>query len=486
MLLNYRMILKVQGVILLILAVSMAPSMLISAFNGEKGSAVAFLACMIPLSVAGLIAQKIYLRTSTVRIRDGYAIAALCWILSSIFGALPFTLSGAVPNYIDAFFETVSGFTTTGSTILTDIEVLPRGLLFWRSFTHWLGGMGIIIFAIAILPALGISGHQIARAEAPGPSLDKVTPKLTDTARILYLIYIAMTIAQIMLLTLGGMSLFDSCIHTFGSMGTGGFSNYNASVAYYDNLYFEIIIGLFMVLAGVNFNLYYDLIRGKWRDFFGDNELRLYLGIFGAATALIALNLLLSGYYETPGGSMRYSFFQVASIMTTTGFASADFDLWPTFSKMILFTLMFIGGCSSSTAGSLKVIRVLIAFKLIAREMFRKMHPRAVVPVKLNGRPVQAVIVSNITSFTFLYFLTFIIGTLLISLEDFGLVVSASSVACTLGNVGPGFEVVGPVMNFSVFSNASKLLFSFLMLAGRLELFTLIILLTPGFWNPDR
>ncbi len=329
-------------------------------------------------------------------------------------------------------------------------------------------------------------GQQIAKAETPGPTMDKITPKMSDSAKILYIIYISITLLEVLLLLAGGMSLFDAFIQTFGSMGTGGFSNYNASIGYFNSVYIDIVIGIFIIIAGANFNLYYDLVRGRWRDFLGDHELRLYLGILAVAMIAIAANLWYSGTYDSFFQAFRYSFFQSASIMTTTGYASTNFDLWPTFSKMVLFTLMFIGGCSASTAGSVKVIRVLIVFKLIKRELFRKMHPRAVVPIKVGGRPVASGTVSSIASFMFLYFLLFFVGTLLISLEDFGLATSASAVAATLGNVGPGFDLVGPALNYSIFTNASKLLMSFLMLAGRLELFTVILLFTPGFWDPDR
>ena len=486
MVLNYRMIAKVLGAIMVILGISMVPSLLISVFNQETQAIIGFLTAIIPMVIIGLFVQKIKLTSHNIKIRDGYAIVSLCWVVGSMFGALPFFFSGAIPNYADAFFETVSGFTTTGASILTDVEIMPRGLLFWRSFTHWLGGMGILVFAIALLPALGIGGQQIAQAETPGPTMDKITPKMSDTAKILYIIYISMTLIEVLLLLLGGMSLFDAFIQTFGTMGTGGFSNYNASVGYFNSVYIDIVIGIFMILAGANFNLYYDVLKGRWRDFIGDHEFRLYLFILAAAMIAIAANLWLTGTYDSIFQAFRYSFFQTASIQTTTGFASTNFDLWPTFSKMVLFTLMFIGGCSASTAGSVKVIRVLVVFKLINREIFRKMHPRAVVPVKVDGRPVPSGTVSSIASFMFLYFLLFLAGTLLISIEDFGLVTSASAVAATLGNVGPGFELVGPVMNYSLFSDASTLLLSLLMLAGRLELFTIILLFSPGYWDPDR
>ncbi len=486
MVLNYRMIVKILGVILWIISASMVPPLIVSMYYNETPAIYSFAACIAIGTIAGIFAQKVTIKSHAVRIRDGYAIAALCWIVGSLIGALPFVMSGAIPSFIDAYFETVSGFTTTGASILTDIEALPKGILFWRSFTHWLGGMGILVFVIALLPALGIGGQQIAKAETPGPVLDKVSSKISDTAKILYLIYIALTAIEIILLLLGGMGPYDSFVHTFGTMGTGGFSTYNASIAGFNSLYAEIVIGIFMILAGINFNLYYELIKGKWREFFTDNELRVYFLILVSSMLLIGLNLYFTGTYASSGETARYTFFQVASITTTTGYATADFDLWPTFSKMLLFILMFVGGCSASTSGSVKVIRVIIAFKLIGREIFRKLHPRAVVPVKLDGRPVPAGIVSAIASFIFLYFLLYFLGMILISLDGYGMVVSASAAAATLGNIGPGFELVGPVMNYSIFSDPVTLLMCFLMLAGRLELFTIILLLLPGFWNPDR
>ncbi len=487
MVLNYKLILKVDAAIGILLAAAMLPSLLVSLLYNEANAAIAFARCIAPMLLLGsLIVYKIKLTTSTLRMRDGFLIVASSWLLASIFGAFPFLLSGSIPSFVDAFFETASGFSTTGSTILTDVEALPKGILFWRSFTHWLGGMGILVFAIALLPALGIGGQRIVRAETPGPTLDKLSPKISDSARILYAMYFGMTILEVILLCIGGVSLYDSLVHTFGSVGSGGLSSYNDSIAHFNSLYVDIVITVFMVLAGVNYNLYYLLLQKRLRDFFSDYELRGYLLIIGIATLLIAWNLWSTKTYDNIGEALHHSVFQAASITTTTGYATADYNVWPTFSKMVLFLLMFVGGCSSSTGGGVKVIRVLILLKLIRRGMYRKLHPRAVVPVKIQGRSVPSDTVSGITSFAVLYMCLLLFGSLVISLENYDMLTCISAVASCLGNIGPGFELVGPASNFSSFSDFSKMFLSFYMLIGRLELFTIMLLFTKFFWNPDR
>lgn len=487
MVLNYNAIIKLSGIIIVILAGLMLPSLLVSYLYGEGDAVRAFLYTILPmLVVGGIIMAAVRADFNHLRIRDGFFIVALCWTLGSALGSIPFVISGYIPNPIDAFFETVSGFTTTGSTILTDIEILPKGLLFWRSFTHWIGGMGILVFAIALLPMLGISGSRIAKAETTGPTFGKLTPKLTESAKILYLIYIGMTILEVILLMLGGLNLYDALIQTFGTVATGGFSNYNASIAHFNSLYIEIVITVFIMLAGTNFTLYYYVLRRHWREFFFDSEYRFYLLIFGCSTVLMALNLRFSGTYESVGESLRYSVFQSASIMTTTGFASADFDLWPTFSKMILFILMFVGGCSASTGGSIKVIRILLIFKYIKRGIAMRLHPRAIIAIKINGKPIPADTLSAVVNFVFLYFGLFFAAVILLSLENFDLITTISASAACLGNIGPGFNQIGPVLNYGFFSDASTFMLAILMLIGRLELFTIILLFTRQFWNPDK
>lgn len=487
MVLNYKLIIKVDAAIGILLAAAMIPSLIVSLLYEEIDTAIAFAHCIIPMILIGaFLVLKLNPNSSTLRMRDGFLIVASSWLLASIFGAFPFLLSNSIPSFVDAFFETASGFSTTGASILTDIEALPKGILFWRSFTHWLGGMGILVFAIAMLPALGIGGQRIIRAETPGPTLDKLTPKISDSARILYTMYFGMTLLEVVLLCLGGVSLYDSLIHTFGTVGTGGLSSYNNSIAHFNSLYVDIIISIFMVLAGINFNLYYLLLQGKLKVFFADYELRGYLTIIGIASALIAWNLWSTNTYGSISESLRYSLFQTASITTTTGYSTANFDLWPTFSKMVLFSLMFVGGCSSSTGGGVKVIRVLILMKLIRRGMYRKLHPRAMVPVKIQGKSIPSTTVSGIASFISLYIALFFFGTLLISFENYDMITSATSIIACLGNIGPGFALVGPASNYSAFSDFSKIILSFFMLVGRLELFTVMLLFTRIFWNPDR
>ena len=487
MVLNYPLIAKITLAITVLIGVAMIPSALVSAIYAETDCMVAFIKCILPMVFVGLLGMKlIHIKSPSLKLRDGFLVVALCWFLASLLGSLPFLLSGAIPSFADAFFETTSGFSTTGSSILTDIEILPRGILFWRSFTHWLGGMGILVFFVALLPALGIGGQNIINAETTGPIKDKLTPKVSDSAKILYFIYIGMTLLEIILLMAGGLSFYDALIHTFGTVGTGGLSTYNTSIAHFDSLYVDMIIALFMFLSGINFNLYYQLLRGKVREFFHDYELRGYLVILGIAILLIAMNLYSTHTYESLGDALRYSVFQSSSIITTTGYATADFDLWPTFSKTVLFLLMFVGGCSSSTGGGVKVIRVLLLFKLIRRGMHRRLHPRAIIPVKLSGKAVPSEIVSGVSSFIFLYIGLIFLGTLLISLENIDLVSAATAVIASIGNIGPGFSLVGPTMNYSFFSAPAKVLLSLFMMVGRLELFTIILLFTPAFWDPDR
>jgi trk system potassium uptake protein TrkH len=445
---------------------------------------MAFLITVIITGVIGFIMSKKTVIKNNVNVREGLAIVALGWIFASLFGALPFYLSGSIPLYVDALFETVSGFTTTGASILSNVEGLPHGVLFWRSFTHWIGGMGILVFTIALLPALGIGGFQIFKAESPGPTKDKIMPRIKDTAKILYTIYFSITILQIILLKLGGMSFFESMLHTFGTVGTGGFGIKNNSVAFYNSTYIHIIIGVFMLLSGVNFSLYYSLFKGGWKDVFKNEELRLYLAIVLMAIIAIAVNLSVTSYAGV-FRSLRDSFFQVSSIITTTGYTTANFDIWPTFSKMILFTLMFIGGCAGSTAGGIKVVRILILMKLIKRDVTKLFHPRAFISIKNSGKKVTDETIVSISGFFTLYIMIFVISTIIISLEGLDIVSTSSAVAATLGNIGPGLGVVGPASNFGGFSSASKVLFSFLMLSGRLEIFTLITLILPKNWTME-
>jgi trk system potassium uptake protein TrkH len=391
--------------------------------------------------------------------------------------------TGTLPSFIDAFFETVSGFTTTGATVIPNVEILPKSLLFWRSFTHWLGGMGILVLALAIQPALGVGTFQIFKAETPGPILAKLTPRVSNTAKVLYTTYLAITLVEIFLLVIGGMPLFDSLVNTFGTLGTGGFSIKNLSIGAYNNVYFELVIGIFMLAAGVNFSLYY--LTFKKRNPAGllrNKELKVYLLIVAAYIVVITLNIY-GNVFGSIVESLRHAFFQVASIITTTGYATTDFDLWPDLSRALLVSLMFIGACAGSTAGGMKVIRVYLIFKYVQREANRLIHPRAVKAINIDGVPVQENVLSSVMAFTVLYIFIFIVATLLLTTQKIDLVSSAASVAATLGNIGPGLGLSGPSRTYAPFTDLTKVTLTFCMILGRLEIFTVLSLLFPQFWR---
>ena len=478
---NYGIVTKVLGKILMVESILMIPSLLVSIFYNQYDK-LPFLISIILTLVLGFIMSKIKPKCTRIKSKEGLAIVTFGWILCSIFGALPFVISNTIPSWIDAFFETVSGLTTTGATIVDNVEALPNGILFWRSFTHWIGGMGILVFTVALLPAMGVGGFQIFKAESPGPTAERIVPRIKNTAKILYITYFTMTIIETILLVLGGMSVFDSLVNTFGTVGTGGFAIKNASIGAYNSSYIHMVIAIFMFLSGINFSLYYAIYKGKWRDVLKNEELRLYTLIVVVSVILIALNLNPLMYHNM-GIALRDAFFQVSSIITTTGYATVDFDQWTTFSKAILFLLMFLGGCAGSTSGGMKNIRILVLIKLIKREICKIFHPRAVIHIKDGDKTIHDDTIASISSFFALYIIIFIIGTVLISLEGLDLVSSASSVAATLGDVGPGFGFVGPTHTYSAFSNYSKLLLCLFMLLGRLELFTIIALFAPNNWK---
>ncbi len=478
---NYRIIFKVLGYLLLIIAFGMVPPLIISAVQGQYDM-IPFIISVTATTLTGFALTRIPMPKNKIKTKDGLAIVTFGWIFASLFGALPFYLSGAIPSYVDAFFETVSGFTTTGATIINDIEVLPMGILFWRSFTHWIGGMGILVVAVAVLPMMGSGGFHVFKAESPGPIADKIAPRIKDTAKILYTSYIIISLIEFVLLMFGGMSAFESAVHTFGTLGTGGFSTRNASIGAFNSSYITIVISIFMIMSGMNFSLYYDMYKGKWKDVFKNSELRLYLGIIAGAVIAITINIY-GDVYNSLFESFKQALFQVSSLMTTTGYTTADYEQWSTFSQGILFLLMFVGGSAGSTGGSIKVIRILALMKLIRREVTKILHPRAVVSVKFGDQSVSEDTLLNIAGFFMLYMLIFIFGSIIISLEGIGFMGATSAVAATLGNIGPGFGFVGPTHTYSAFSDASKLLLSFFMLLGRLELFTVIALFSPKFWR---
>ena len=473
------MITYIIGRILLTEAALLVLPLLVTVLYGE--SPVPFLIPILLLALCGGAMGWKKPKSTALYARDGLAVVALAWICMSLFGALPFVLSEDIPNYVDAFFETVSGFTTTGSSILTEIEPLSRGGLFWRSFTHWVGGMGVLVFVMAILPMNDGHGMHLMRAEVPGPTVGKLVSRMSDTAKILYSIYLVMTVVEIVLLLAGGMPLYDAAIHAFGTAGTGGFSCRNLSVGAYDSVYFDVVIGVFMLLFGVNFNLYYFLLIRRFRDVLHSEELRAYLLIVAASVLAIAVNI--SHLYQSFAASLRYAFFQVSSIITTTGYATADFNAWPAFSKAILVILMFVGACAGSTGGGMKVARIVILAKTSVCDMRKMLHPNAVATVRFEGKPIGEKNIRSVHLFLTVYLIVFTISCLLLSLEEMDLVTTFTAVAACMNNIGPGLEVVGPMGNFAAFSPWAKVLLSFDMLVGRLEIFPMLLLFAPSIWK---
>ena len=485
--LNLNSILRITGIVLLVIGASMVPSVFVSFIYDNSDIYLPFGYTTVITLIVGYILMKLFAHEEKpLKVRDGFFIVSLCWIVSCAVGAIPFIVTGSIPSFADAFFESCSGFSTTGATILGDVESLPKGIVFWRSFTHWIGGMGILIFAIALMPSLGISGQNIAVSETPGPTLDKITPKMSDTAKTLYEIYLIFTIAETALLMLGGMNLYDALIHTFGSVGTGGYSNYNDSVMHFDSTYIRVVITAFMVLCGANFNLMYYAVKRGPRVFLEDSEFKLYLLIFGGSTSIILIVLMITNTYDSFGDAAADSAFQTATILTTTGFASADYETWPTICQMILLLLMFMGGCSSSTGGGIKIVRIYVVLQLIRRGVATRLHPNVVENIKLNGQNMPSDAVSAIANHVFLYICMVFVGAFIVSFENTDLITCFTSVITCIGNIGPGFGTVGLTENFGHLADLSKYLLSFYMIAGRLELYTLFILLTPKFWSSNH
>ena len=479
---NNRLLLRLLGSILLIEAAAMVPALLLALLYGD-GDATAFLLsigllllCGLPLRCFSKPEEK------NLRAREGFLSVALSWVLLSAFGALPYVFSGVIPHYVDAFFEAVSGFTTTGASILTQIDGQPRGVLFWRSFTHWIGGMGVLVLSLALLPKISGRTSHLMRAESPGPTLSKIMPRVGDTAKLLYVIYGVLTMVEFFLLWLAGMTPYDAIIHAMGTAGTGGFSNYGASVGAFDSPAIEWIIIFFMVLFGVNFAMIYKLLTGSWREAARSEELRWYLGIF--LSVALAVTLLVLPRYNGFGEAMRYAFFQVASIISTTGYATADYNLWPVAARMLLLVVMFFGSCAGSTAGGMKVCRVVMMLKQSLREVRHVFAPRKVHAVCFEGKAVDAPILRQVAVFAFVYVALVICGALLISFEGhFDMETNLSAALTCVSNVGPGFGAVGPAGNFAGYGPYAKLVLSLLMLAGRLELFPILALFHPAIWR---
>ena len=476
---NIRMIGFVLGRILLVEAGLLTLPLAVALLYREP--AMPWLITMAALVVCGALLSFRKPERTALYAKDGFAAVALVWLLMSAFGALPFVLSGDILHYVDAFFETVSGFTTTGASILPAVEPLSRGSLFWRSFTHWVGGMGVLVFVMAILPMSDGHTMHILRAEMPGPTAGKLVSRMSDTAKILYGIYFVMTAVMILLLVLGGMDFFDACIHAFGTAGTGGFSSRNASIGAYRSVYIDVVTGVGMLAFGVNFNLYFFLLVRRFREVLRSEELWVYLGIVAASTAAIAANIL--SLYDSVGTALRHAFFQVSSVITTTGYATVDFGQWPVFSKTVLVLLMFVGGCAGSTAGGLKVTRIVTLAKAAVMDMRKMLHPNAVINVRMEGRALPEKQVRGVQAYLSIYILILCGSWLLLSLAGFDELTTFTSVVTCINNVGPGLNMVGPTGNFGFFAPWAKLLLSFDMLAGRLELFPMLLLFAPSIWR---
>ena len=477
---NNKMIRYILGQMLGVEALLMFLPLIVAFIYGEIKESTCFILPMLLLAVCYLVFGR-KRPEGSIYGKEGFVIVALAWLLWSVFGALPFVLCGAIPNFVDAFFETVSGFTTTGSSILRDVEALPQCMLFWRSFTHWVGGMGVLVFVLVIKNLDKKNSMHLMRAEVPGPEKDKLVPKMTSTARILYGIYLVLTLIEVGFLLLGGMNLFDSFIHAFGSAGTGGFSNYAASVGHFDSAYIDGVITVFMLLFGVNFNLYYLLLLKDVKSVFKNEELRTYLLIVAASIAAITINI--GSQCESYLKAFRYAAFQVATIITTTGYATCDFNNWPTFSKTILVTLMVIGACASSTGGGIKVSRVIMIVKSIKKEVNQMIHPKSVNIVRVSGKKMSNDVLHNVYIFMLSYISIVVVSVLIVSLDNFDFTSTFTAVMATLNNIGPGLNVVGPTGNFADFSILSKLVLCFDMLAGRLEIFPFFALIACISWR---
>lgn len=479
---NYRVISYILGWVLAIEGLFLAVSAAVGGMYGER-AALSFLYAALICAALGMPAILKKPRRMAFFMKEGFVTVALCWIVLSIFGALPFVFSGEIPRFTDALFETVSGFTTTGASVVPDVEVLSHCTLFWRSFTHWIGGMGVLVFLLAILPLAGGSQMYLMQAESPGPSVGKLVPKTRHTALILYALYILLSIVEFILLLGGGMTVFDAVTTTFGTAGTGGFGTRNSSMADFSP-YVQWVVAVFMMLFGINFNLYFLVLIGRGRQALKSEELRTYLGIIAAATLLIVLNTRAAGVRL--GETVRHAFFQVSSIITTTGFATCDFDLWPSLSKCVLVLLMLVGACAGSTGGGIKISRVLILIKRAGEELHKFIFPNSVTKIRLEKKILDREVVHTTSAFLIVYVFIFAISTLLVSAEGHDLETCFTAVAATFNNIGPGLSVVGPTRNFGFFSDFTKYVLIFDMLAGRLELFPMLILFSPRTWlkNP--
>ncbi len=485
---NVKLLLRTLSAIILVEAAAMVPALLIALYYGD-GDAMAFVFTIGLMLLLCLPLRFLCRPESTdLRAREGFLSVALSWVLLSVFGALPFLFSGVIPNFIDAFFESASGFTTTGASIMSTVEGQPHGIMFWRSFAHWIGGMGVLVLTLAIMPQMGSRTSHLVRAESPGPTLSKVVPRMADTAKILYIIYSVMSLINYVALLLAGMGPYDAALTMFGTAGTGGFSNYSASIGHFDSVWIDTVTTFFMVAFGINFVLYYKLITGSVKEFFAE-ELKWYLAIYFGITLLLTFVLLPRPEIGHFGTAFRYASFQVASLMSTTGYATTDFILWPAAAKMLLLLVMFTGACAGSTGGGMKICRIGMLCKESLREVRRTYQPRRVMVVRYESKAVDETVLHQVNIFFFTYLLLILLGGMLISLDAAGFAGAdtleshfTAALTC-VSNVGPGMGVVGPMGNFSGYGPFAKLLLSFLMLAGRLEIFPMLALFSPSIWR---
>ncbi len=480
---HIRIITRFIAILILFLGLSMAGPLLV-AFLSKDSSIYAFLFSLIITSLTGLVLLVCTRNPESRQLnhRDGIAIVTLGWVMAGLFGTLPYILSGAIPDFTNAYFESISGFTTTGASVLSDIETLPQGILFWRSLTQWLGGMGIIVLSIAILPYLGIGGMQLYKAEVPSPVVDKLKPRISETAKTLWKVYLSFTLIEVILLFAGGMPVFDAVCNAFSTMPTGGFSTKNMSIAHYNSVYFDFVLIIFMLLAGINFSLHYKLIKGDLKIFGKDAECRVFLILVAVFVVLITVNIY-GPVYKSIAQALRYAAFQVSSVITTTGFVSADYETWPAFSQLILLICMFLGAMAGSTGGGMKIMRIMLLARHGYQQIFRVIHPHAVTTLKLGGRPVPEEILSSIWGFFILYLGIFVVASLIMAALGLDLISSIGSVAASIGNIGPGLGVVGPEKNYLGIPLLGKWVLILCMLLGRLEIYTVIALLAPAYWR---
>lgn len=477
-----RNVLNVLGFMIFILGLMMVIPLGIS-LHYQDGSTTGILVSILVTAACGSLLYHFFKQQRDLGLRDGFLIVGMGWFFMALFGALPYFFSGAVPSFTDAFFESMSGFTTTGATILTDIEQMPPALLFWRAFTHWIGGMGIIVLSLAILPLLGVGGMQLFKAEVPGPTADKLTPRIAETARILWLVYVGITFLEVLFLLLGGMSLLDAFCHAFATMATGGFSTRNASIGAFNSAYFDYVITIFMFAAGVNFALHFKFITGKFDSYWKNFEFRTYLGIVLIAAAVITISNLLGGVYNNFFDSVRHGLFQSVAIGTTTGFGTADYETWTHLAQILLFMLMFIGGSAGSTGGGMKVLRLIIVVKYTFIQLKKLIHPHAVIPLRVGNRVIPKEITLSVIGFFLLYVFLFVIISIIMSLMGMDLLTAAGASASCLGNIGPGLGNVGPTDNYAWMPVLAKWILALCMMVGRLEIYTVLVIFTKGLWS---